>query len=326
MTPNTVVIFAQEADAPVDAVVRLLTGRGVVVFRVDTSWFPTQLVLEAHLDHSCGWAGVLRTPYRSVRLADIRSVWYRDPAAFRFPTALTDVERTYAHREARLGFGGVLATLPVLWVNHPNRAADAVYKPLQLATAAASGLPVQPTLVTNSPAAAALFAADHGMANTICKSFGPNTITEGGVLKVAFTRRLTESDLAGVGSFASTATQLQRWVDKDHEVRVVVVGTTMFSVLIKAGSPAGHVDWRADFDSLTYRRIDTPPAIAHGVRTYMNTLGLAYAALDFAIEKDTGRWVFLESNSSGQYGWLEAQTGAPITAAIADLLTTGTCS
>jgi hypothetical protein len=76
---------------------------------------------------------------------------------------------------------------------------------------------------------------------------------------------------------------------------------------------------------LTYRLVDTPRDLADGVRAYMDTLGLTYAALDFAIEKDTDRWVFLESNSSGQYGWLEAQTGAPITAAIADLLTTGTC-
>jgi hypothetical protein len=44
--------------------------------------------------------------------------------------------------------------------------------------------------------------------------------------------------------------------------------------------------------------------------------------VDFAIEAD-GRWCFLESNGSGQYGWLEAQTGAPITAALADLLAEG---
>ncbi|MGH3565284.1 MAG: hypothetical protein ACRDRH_04485 [Pseudonocardia sp.] len=59
-------------------------------------------------------------------LGDIRSIWYRDPSAFVFPPELTEVERACAHREARLGFGGVLAALPdVLWVNHPNRAADA---------------------------------------------------------------------------------------------------------------------------------------------------------------------------------------------------------
>lgn len=346
MTPGTVVVFAQEADAPVDAVVQVLTERGASVFRADTSWFPERLVLEAQLEGSGEWVGGLRTDHRAVDLRDIRSIWYRDPSAFRFPDTLTDVERAYAHREARLGFGGVLAALPVAssellwsrlesspvgsrraesptWVNHPNRAADAVFKPLQLSTAAAYGLAVQPTLITNSPQAAAEFAARQGAGNTVCKSLGPNTITEGGELKVAFTRRLDEHDLADLSSVASTATQLQRWVDKSHEARIVVVGEQLFTVLIDAGSDASRVDWRADFDALSYRWVDTPPEIIKPIGAYMEDLGLAYAALDFAIESGTGRWIFLESNSSGQYGWLESRTGAPITAALADLLTQG---
>ena len=40
--------------------------------------------------------------------------------------------------------------------------------------------------------------------------------------------------------------------------------------------------------------------------------GLAYAAFDFVVTPD-GRWVFLECNPGGQYGWLEGQTGLPIT-------------
>ncbi|MYW92395.1 ATP-grasp ribosomal peptide maturase [Amycolatopsis rubida] len=317
--PGTVVIFAQEADAPVDAVVRELDQRGVEVFRADTAWFPRHLSLEARLDGDGRWRGVLFTEHRAVDLEDIASIWYRDPSAFAFPATLTEVERAYAHREARLGFGGVLAALPALWVNHPNRAADAMFKPLQLATAAACGLRIAPTLVTNSPAAASRFAREHGAATTICKSFGPNTITEGVQLKIAYTRRLDETDLDELDGVASTATQLQRWVDKTREARVIVIGERMVTIAITADSPAAHVDWRADFAALRYQLVDTPPEVEKGLRRYLNTLGLAYAAVDFAIAKD--RFWFLESNSSGQYGWLEAQTGAPITTALADLLT-----
>lgn len=320
----TVLILAQEADAPTDAVVAELTRRDVAVFRADTSWFPRQLVLDAELTGG-RWTGTLSTDRRSVKLADIRAIWYRDPAAFAFPPELTDVERAYAHREARLGFGGVLAALPdVLWVNHPNRAADAMYKPLQLATAAACGLHVVPTLVTNSPDAVRRFAAKLP-GGVVHKSFGPNSITEGGQHKVAYTRRFTAADTDDLRGVASTALQAQAWVDKGSEARVVVIGERMFTILITATSPAAHEDWRADFDALTYQLIDTPAEVDAGVRAYMKALGLAYAALDFGIEKDTGRLAFYESNSSGQYGWLEAQTGAPITAALADLLA-GACS
>jgi glutathione synthase/RimK-type ligase-like ATP-grasp enzyme len=266
-----------------------------------------------------GGGGVLRTAHRAVELEAISSIWYRDPTAFQFPDTLTDVEKAYAHREARLGFGGVLAALPVRWVNHPNRAADSIFKPLQLATAAASGLCIQPTLVTNAPDSARRFAWEQAEGNTICKSFGPNTITEGGALKVAYTHRLSAEDLADLRSVSVSPVQLQRWVDKTHECRVVVIGDRMFTIAIRTASPTARVDWRADFSALTYEWTDTPRVVEKGLRRYMDTLGLAYAAVDMCFDAN-GNHHFLESNSSGQYGWLEAQTGAPITDALADLL------
>lgn len=52
---------------------------------------------------------------------------------------------------------------------------------------------------------------------------------------------------------------------------------------------------------------------------YCAELGLAYGAFDFAIRPD-GRWVFLECNPCGQYGWIEDVLSVPITETIADLL------
>jgi ATP-grasp ribosomal peptide maturase len=311
----TVVVFAQQADTPVDAVVHELAARDVPVFRADTSWFPRQLVLDARLSTEGRWMGELSTPHRAVDLEAIRSIWYRDPSAFSFAEDMTEVERVYAYREARLGFGGVLASLDVLWVNHPNRAADASYKPLQLATAARCGLTIVPTVITNSPEAVRRLAAE-SPAGVVCKSLGPNTVTEGGQLTVAYTHRLTAEDLADLAGAEATATQAQQWVNKTHEARVVVVGQCMFTILIRAGSPAS----RADYPALSYEWVDTPPKVEKGLRAYLAEMGLAYAAVDFAIDTDE-RWIFLESNSSGQYFWLQSQTGAPITHALADLLT-----
>ena len=100
----TVVIFAQDHDAPVDQVVLALAELDVPVFRADLSWFPRKLAVEARFDGG-RWSGVLSTPSRSVNLGDIRSVWYRNPCAFGFPDGMSDVERAHAHREARLGWG-----------------------------------------------------------------------------------------------------------------------------------------------------------------------------------------------------------------------------
>jgi hypothetical protein len=55
------------------------------------------------------------------------------------------------------------------------------------------------------------------------------------------------------------------------------------------------VDWRADFDALSYEWVETPAHVEKGLRRYQETMGLTYAACDFAIDTD-GQWVFLESN------------------------------
>lgn len=318
----TVVIVADNHDIPVDAVVRELTQRDVPVFRADTSWFPRTLTMEAVLDGDGHWRGLLRTPHRRVELSDIRSIWCRHPGAFSFPEGMTAVERAYAHREARLGLGGVLASLDTLWVNHPNRAADAAYKPLQLVTAARCGLSTAATMITNSPEALRRFAT-RSPTGVVRKSLGPNSVTEAGALTVGFTHRLTPAELADLSGVDVTATQVQQWVNKSHhEARVVVVGERVFTILIRAGSPASAVDWRADYPALSYEWIDTPPEIEKALQDYMARMGLVYAAVDFAIDTHE-RWVFLESNSAGQYYWLEAHTGAPITTAVVDALTEG---
>jgi glutathione synthase/RimK-type ligase-like ATP-grasp enzyme len=48
-------------------------------------------------------------------------------------------------------------------------------------------------------------------------------------------------------------------------------------------------------------------------------LELCYGAIDMILTPD-GRYVFLEINPSGQYGWIEQVTGLPISAAICEFL------
>lgn len=277
-----------------------------------------RLTIDAWL-HSDRWVGCLAVDNRRVDLDAIRSIWYRDPTAFDFPASLSQPERRFAFREARLGLGGVLASLDTLWVNHPNRVSDAIYKPLQLTTAAKCGLTVPRTLVTNDVAAVRRFHAG-SKPGLICKVFGANSIAEHGTLKVAYTHRLTQGDLAHLDNVSSTAHQFQDWVDgKRHEARVVVVGARMFPVLIHAGSPTARIDWRTDYSALRYELAELPGAVENGVRRYMEAFGLVYAAFDFAVDY-SGKWFFLEANTAGQYGFLETNSGVAISEALTKLL------
>ncbi len=318
----TVLILAAELDVNADRMVRALGDRGVPVFRADMGWFPQQLALDAEFRNG-RWVGRLATPYREVALEELRSVWYRSPSAFRFPVQLSGTERQHAQHEAKLGVGGVLSALPTMWVNHPSRHADAGYKPRQLVAAARAGLDVAPTLVTNDPAAVRRFAAQSGPAGVVTKMLGAPAITEQGGRRVALTERLSPAHLADLRGIEISAHQFQWWASKREEARVIVIGQQVFGVKIQAGSTAAYVDWRADYDALSYEQIDPPAEVQRGVRTVLADLGLLFGAFDFVISPE-GTWTFLEINPGGQFGFVEDRAGVPLTSTLADLLARGT--
>ncbi len=238
---------------------------------------------------------------------------------------MSAAERDYARREAKIGVGGALLALPaVLWVNRPDLAATAVYRPLQWAVAARCGMAVPRSLVTNDPVAVQRFAArsQHGV---VIKPLTANLLYEDNTYKMGWTRRLSTDDLSDLRGIDATAHLVQDWVEKTWECRAVVVSDEVFTVAIHAGSEAARIDWRSDYSALYYQVIDLPAAVIKSLRAIMNELGLVYGAFDLSVSHDGNSEVFwfLEINPGGQYGFLEGATGIPITDSLVRFLAEG---
>jgi hypothetical protein len=150
MSDHLVLMLAGQDDGEALYVSDALTSRGAQVAWFDTVWFPAEAGVGVRLGTS-GWDGEIGTPLGVVRLREITAVYYRQSQPFAFPGTLSEPERRFATVEARFGFGGVFMSLPVRWVSHPARVADAEYRPLQMATAARCGFAVPPSLLTNRP-------------------------------------------------------------------------------------------------------------------------------------------------------------------------------
>lgn len=103
---------------------------------------------------------------------------------------------------------------------------------------------------------------------------------------------------------------------------MVVIGDHITAAAIRAGSPESHIDFRSDYDNLSYELIDPPADVVGGVRRLMTAMDLVYGALDFVVQPN-GDWIFLEINAGGQFGFIEDETGAPLTAQLADILAKG---
>ncbi len=104
---------------------------------------------------------------------------------------------------------------------------------------------------------------------------------------------------------------------------MIVIGDHITTAAIRVGSAEGYIDWRADYEGLSYDLVNPPTDVLTGVRGLMRALDLRYGALDFVITPDD-EWTFLEVSAGGQYGWIEDATGAPLTEQLADLLAKGT--
>lgn len=61
-----------------------------------------------------------------------------------------------------------------------------------------------------------------------------------------------------------------------------------FAAMIKAGSAAAHIDWRSDYEALSYEVTKVPAEVRRKVQTLMNDLGLRFGALDLLVTPEAG--------------------------------------
>ncbi|MGH3625228.1 MAG: MvdC/MvdD family ATP grasp protein [Sciscionella sp.] len=314
---DTVLVITADSDATAGLVTGVVEARGARVCRFDTRDFPKRVRLDAELGPQ-GWQGRLTTPSGAVDLAEVTAVYVRRPTAFDLPGHLSSSEVRHAGLEARFGLGGLLASLPARWCNHPAACADAAYKPRQLADFRAAGLDVPDTLLANSAEAVRRFAADHG--RIVCKPIATGVLQTGDGPRAVYTRLLEPRDLADLSGVDVTAHLFQEYLSpKEFEVRLTVIGQTFLAARIDARSERARVDWRTDLSALEYQVIDTPPDVRAGVAAYMKARGLAFGCFDFVVpqQEQRNRWKVLECNAEGQWQWIAEETGLPIAESIA---------
>lgn len=312
--PVALLLTCPEYTLTTDAVARGLVARGVRPLPVYSEAFPMQLGIRQRLD------GVeLIVDGEVIDGRDVRGVWVKHMRPPALPDAWPEEVRRSVAAESRTAWEAALRSLDhATWVN-PLDVGDRVAhdKPLQLRVAREVGLGVPETLITNDPAAARALVADDPAA-WVTKL---QTSVAAGATP---TRRLTPAALAALDRLQSCPMILQRWVPKRRELRVAwVAGRALCGALdgVVDGRPVE--DWRAlPPDATPWRHAELPDDVAHALDRLMARLGLLYGGVDL-IEDLDGRWWFLEVNTAGEWGMLEAELGLPIGDALAEVLARG---
>jgi glutathione synthase/RimK-type ligase-like ATP-grasp enzyme len=296
-----------------------LRARGAPFIRFNTEDYPRLVELTWEMT-DCR----LRLGGRWHWLSDVPSIWYRRPVAPTLDISVADERAHWIAAESLEALRGVWRTYDGLWVNHPDANDRASSKLEQLRRARRIGFDVPETLVTSNHSDLSEFATRGSL---ICKPLKSGYVSAEGHEGLFFTSLVDESDVAAFEKGGPEPYLFQRLVEKDHELRVTVIGERVFAVRLESQLHEDtSIDWRrGDQTRLKHTPVELPDETAHRCLEFVRSYGLVFAAIDLAVDKD-GQQVFFEINPNGQWAWIEQRTGVPMRAALAELLQTGTAS
>lgn len=253
---------------------------------------------------------------------DIDSIWLRQkpivPAAWWSP--LEHDAARFAQSEWRNIIQTLSRFVPTQnWINHPESQRIINYKPNQLEIALSVGFIIPETVITNDPETVKSFLVEHE--KVIYKSLSGYIFSDQtGILTTLLSLDKLES---GYDSIKKAPGIYQKFIEKDYEIRVVVIGSKHFVSRIETPKDGlGAIDWRhSHFDDI-FREGSMPNEIALCINKFQKIANIHYGAYDFIVSPN-GQWYFLECNPAGQFLWLENALGYNISKAIAEYLCIG---
>lgn len=313
-----VLVVTQSENTAVEPVLQALQQRGAEVFRFDTDLYPVACRLSVWQGAS-GPRSVLACAGYTLELDALDAIWFETvDAAYQLPAMAADVQAV-VRREASAVVDAMGSVVDAFQLDPvPNRNA-AYYKLRQHRLAVEAGLELPRTLVTNDPAAVRRFFREcpHGLITKMHKKF---VRMHGVDSEQVTTNPITEQDLDSLDGLELCPMIFQENIPKQRELRVTIVGSQIFSAEVDSQAVSTtHHTWQNDQGANLWRPCEIPAQVGARLLDLLTRVGMNYSACDL-IRTPDDRYVFLELNARGRYGFIEDATGLPISQAIADLL------
>lgn len=304
-----IIAVSHRGDAHVEAVGRAIEGLPCHFVVLDLADFPNQgrITIEHGIPGQSAWLGM--ESGEIIETGEIGCIWWRRPQPYTLDTRLSGMAAEFAREQVNEAFCGLWSTLGATWVNEPYVTQRASHKVGQLALAGRVGFTIPRTTITSDPADAQAFLESLGGRRAIFKPL------RGLAECWKPTCLVTAENLARLQDIRLSPVILQEYVD-GVDVRLTVIGDDIFATLIDARRTTSPHDFRAAFAESKVSRLQVPSVLGTQVLRMMKDLSLEYAAFDFRL-RDDGTFVFLEVNPAGQWLFVEARTGQPITGAFA---------
>lgn len=337
-----VLIVTEEFDPHADIIVERLTARGRTPVRLHTSDIPTRAGFSWKLesDHVEGCFSI-DGRCENVPLEAISSVLWRRPDRYAVPPQLSSREARFALEEIKHAMNGLWASLNCRWVNRPDLNSQATWKPAQLKRAKEFGFNVPRTIISTRPEDALEF-FDSCRGRVLCKvlsdpflaqsrirpsdknhSPSPDTGSDVERPLLMLARLIDRATLLeNLACIRNSPCVLQEYIEKQFELRVTIIGHSVFTAHLDSQSNAGtSIDWRHYDVKMPVKEGSLPVDVERRCVRFMESYGLAFSTMDLIVTR-TGDYIFLENNPNGQWMWVEDRVPElKMVDAMCDLLT-----
>lgn len=315
MPRNQIVIFTQMDDPHSDEVIRVLQNLGHEVIRLNTDDITENVSLTLAL-RDTSWSGELKvlTNDRTVVVESVRSIWWRRPGTFTFPSDFSLQERVFSAEETQQVLDGLWAAVECYWISHPEAIRQASWKGEQLKRATGFGFRVPRTLITTSPVEAKRFyeACDKKVIYKVLSDpyLGANRLLEldpEAVPEDVITHAtlITDENIGLLDAVGVVPCLFQEYVEKKCEYRVTVVGDELFVAEIDSQRQDDtRVDWRAFEEVLPIQVGTLPVEIERQCLKFVRSYNLNYSAIDLILTP-SNEYVFIENNPNGQFMFVQ---------------------
>jgi glutathione synthase/RimK-type ligase-like ATP-grasp enzyme len=250
---------------------------------------------------------------KKVKVNNVEAIILRRPS---IPNLHEDeAKNRFLSREILFGLRAFLEATSAIWMNHPDSNSVASSKPRNLWLASSLGLKVPQTFLSSDPIEISTWLK--GQKKSVIKAISYGLIEGKNSAEMAFTQRIPKSFNVDENIIPGVPIFLQEEIEKEADIRVTIVGNKVFSaILVQEGD---QIDWRVRGSDAKWEPYKLPKSICNACTKLCNELQLEFAAIDL-VKSISGDYFFLELNPSGQWVWIEEETGLPISDAIVDRL------
>lgn len=291
-------IYTIENDIHASAVkwVAEKTGREVIVWEMTK--YPMHKSLSTYIDNQ-KFNHKNNSDKYELNDYSIKSVWNRRAGKFSINTKLSEQDIKFSENECSRYLESLKKAWfqNAFWVNPISSREYIDNKIPQLLLADQVGLRIPATLCSNDPIEIKSFKEIHK--EIIFKSF--HSVAWRDLETMNYTVQVTDEMLIDGEKLRYSPGIFQEKIDKAYELRVVVIGHTVFAIKINSQDfQETLVDWRRGQMALSYKRVFLPNGIVGRCIKFMEKSGIVFGSFDFIVTKDE-EYIFLEVNEQGQF-------------------------